>query len=181
MFAAPELGTLAAGRARSPGRGGDRSGARAARSAPTATLEPADAVAWLEALADALRLADLRLRRRRWPGLRPGRSARVLVDGDEVGSVGQVAAAAAAHHGVAAGAIAFELDLGVLLGATRRSILARPVSRYPSSGVDLAFVVAETVPAGDVLRTLRDAGRRAARERRRCSTRSAPTRSAPAA
>jgi phenylalanyl-tRNA synthetase beta chain len=32
------------------------------------------------------------------------------------------------------------------------------VSRFPSSGVDLAFVVPDTVPAADVLRTLREAG-----------------------
>ena len=54
--------------------------------------------------------------------------------------------------------MALEVDLGVLLGATRRSILVRPVSRFPSSSIDLAFVVADTVPAGDVLRTLREAG-----------------------
>jgi phenylalanyl-tRNA synthetase beta chain len=125
---------------------------------PDRELDPFDAVAWLEALVDALRLADMRLLAGGGPGFDPGRSARVLVSGTEVGSVGQVAAAAVAHHGVAAGAIAFELDLGSLLGATRRSGLAQPVSRFPSSGVDLAFVVADTVPAGDVTRTLRDAG-----------------------
>ena len=121
-------------------------------------LEPADAVAWLEALADALRLADLRLLAGGGPGFDPGRSARVLVSGTEVGNVGRVAPAAAAHHGVAAGAVAFEIDLGFVLGATRRSVLAQPISRFPSAGVDLAFVVADTVPAGDVLRTLREVG-----------------------
>src|SRR4029077_3623787 len=74
------------------------------------------------------------------------------------GSIGRVAPEAAVYHGISAGAIAMELDLGVLLGGSRRSILARPVSRYPSSNIDLAFVVADTVPAGDVLRTLRAAG-----------------------
>jgi phenylalanyl-tRNA synthetase beta chain len=157
VFAAPVLGTLlpverdhlcvaATGLVRDRPFGPDRD------------LEPADAVAWLDALADALRLADLRLLAGGGPGFDAGRSARVLVSGTEVGSVGQVAAAAATHHGVAAGAFALELDLGSVLSATRRSILAEPVSRFPSSGVDLAFVVADTVPAGDILRTLRDAG-----------------------
>jgi len=125
---------------------------------PDRELEPADAVAWVEAVANALRLADLRLLAGGGPGFDPGRSARVLVGATEVGSVGQIAAAATAHHGVPAGAIGLELDLGLLLGATRRSILARPVSRFPSSGVDLAFVVADSVPAGDILHTLREAG-----------------------
>ena len=51
-----------------------------------------------------------------------------------------------------------EIDLGALLGATRRSILVHSVSRFPSSGIDLAFVVADIVPAGDMVRTLREAG-----------------------
>jgi len=35
---------------------------------------------------------------------------------------------------------------------------AQPLSRYPVSSIDLAFVVDDDVPAGDVLRTLRTAG-----------------------
>jgi phenylalanyl-tRNA synthetase beta chain len=126
--------------------------------APDRELEPADAVAWLEALVDGLRLADVSLESGGGPGFDPPRSARILVDGAGAGSVGRVAPGAAAHFGVVAGAIGLELDLGLLLGASRRSILGRPVSRYPSSGVDLAFVVGDTAPAGDVLRTLREAG-----------------------
>jgi phenylalanyl-tRNA synthetase beta chain len=125
---------------------------------PDRELEPADAVAWIEALADALRLADMRLVAGGGPGFDPKRSARLVVDGTEAGSVGRVAPAAAAHRGIAAGAIGLELDLGILLGANRRTILAVPVSRYPSSGIDLAFVVADTVPAGAVLATLRETG-----------------------
>jgi phenylalanyl-tRNA synthetase beta chain len=126
--------------------------------APDRELGPADVVAWLEALVDALRLADVRLVAGGGDGFEVARSARILVDGTDAGSVGQIAAEVAEHHGVAVGALAFELDLGVFLAGTRRSVLARPVSRFPSSGVDLAFVVADTVPAGDLLRTLRAAG-----------------------
>ena len=121
-------------------------------------LEPADVVAWLEALVEALRLDDVKLVAGGGPAFDAGRSARVLVDGLEAGSVGQIAASATAYHAIAAGAIGMELDLGVFLGGSRRSPLARPVSRYPASGVDLAFVLADSVPAGDVLRTLRAAG-----------------------
>ncbi len=54
-----------------------------------------------------------------------------------------------------------DLDIGVLLdrrAVPRRPEQARPVSRFPSSDVDLAFVVEDTVPAGSVERTLRHAG-----------------------
>jgi phenylalanyl-tRNA synthetase beta chain len=48
--------------------------------------------------------------------------------------------------------------MGALFAAPRRSDELRPVSRYPSSDIDLAFSVPDEVPAGAVERTLRDAG-----------------------
>ena len=54
-----------------------------------------------------------------------------------------------------------DLDIGTLLDrdlVPRRSGESRPISRFPSSDIDLALVVADTVPAGSVGRTLRLAG-----------------------
>ncbi len=54
-----------------------------------------------------------------------------------------------------------DLDLGVLLDPVRtprRADEARPVSRFPSSDIDLAFAVEDRIPAGTVERTLRRAG-----------------------
>jgi phenylalanyl-tRNA synthetase beta chain len=54
-----------------------------------------------------------------------------------------------------------DLDLGVLLDpllAVRKSVEPAPVSRFPSSDIDLAFVVPEEVPAGMVEATLVAAG-----------------------
>jgi phenylalanyl-tRNA synthetase beta chain len=54
-----------------------------------------------------------------------------------------------------------DLDLGVLFDpglVPRRSERSQPVSRFPSSDIDLAFVTPESVAAGEVERTLREAG-----------------------
>jgi phenylalanyl-tRNA synthetase beta chain len=54
-----------------------------------------------------------------------------------------------------------DLDIGTLLdvGRTpRRPDEARPISRFPSSDIDLAFVVRDSVPAGSVARTLERSG-----------------------
>jgi phenylalanyl-tRNA synthetase beta chain len=54
-----------------------------------------------------------------------------------------------------------DLDIGALLDrdlVPRHSEEARPISRYPSSDIDLAFVVREDVQADRVGRTLRRAG-----------------------
>jgi phenylalanyl-tRNA synthetase beta chain len=53
----------------------------------------------------------------------------------------------------------FELDLDLLLSDShRRRQTVVPVSRFPSSDIDLAFVVADGVAAGAVARTLKAAG-----------------------
>jgi phenylalanyl-tRNA synthetase beta chain len=54
-----------------------------------------------------------------------------------------------------------DIDLGVLLDpaqAERRPLESAPISRFPSSDIDLAFVVPEDVPAGMVEATLVAAG-----------------------
>ena len=50
-----------------------------------------------------------------------------------------------------------ELDLTTLLGLPHGEPRYRPISRYPSSDVDLAFAVPEEVPAAAVEATLRKA------------------------
>ncbi|MBW8824741.1 MAG: phenylalanine--tRNA ligase subunit beta, partial [Acidobacteria bacterium] len=51
-----------------------------------------------------------------------------------------------------------EIDLLALLQARRGPGQYRPISRYPSSDVDLSFEVDEAIPAGQVERALREAG-----------------------
>jgi phenylalanyl-tRNA synthetase beta chain len=99
------------------------------------------------------------------PGLHPTRCARiVLADGDRsrdglVGVVGEVDPAVLDDFGLdgARRRVGWlEVDLEMLLvHAPRRSSLMSSVSRFPSSDVDLAFVVDEAVPAAAVDATLR--------------------------
>ena len=84
-----------------------------------------------------------------------------------VGAVGELDPHLAAHFGLVnpdgrprrAGWL--DLDIGILLDRERiprRSEEARPITRFPSSDIDLAFVVEESVAAGSVERTLRRSG-----------------------
>jgi phenylalanyl-tRNA synthetase beta chain len=57
-------------------------------------------------------------------------------------------------------AAVFELDLDALTDhAVERETLYREVGEFPPVRQDLAIVVPESVPAADVLRVVRDAGR----------------------
>jgi phenylalanyl-tRNA synthetase beta chain len=118
-------------------------------------------VAVWRVLAGALRLAVVRSEAAELPGLHPTRSARLRDQGSGtvVGALGEVDPEVLAAFGVAGRRVGWlEVDLGLLSAVARRPEEARPVSRFPSSDVDLALVVADDVPADRVADVLRDAG-----------------------
>ncbi len=86
------------------------------------------------------------------PALHPGRSARIEVDGNVIGWIGEIHPRWQQQYELAASAIVFELDLEPLLavGVPRY----REVSRFPAVVRDLAVVVDETTPAQVLLAAL---------------------------
>jgi phenylalanyl-tRNA synthetase beta chain len=117
-----------------------------------------DAVAVLEAVMQELRVARWELVATRHLAFHPGRAADVLVDRHALGVIGELAAVVADGVEAAAPVVACELDVGRLLLAARLDRRARPVSRFPASMIDLAFVLGDDVPVGAVLAALRAAG-----------------------
>jgi phenylalanyl-tRNA synthetase beta chain len=131
---------------------------RRAPHEPDRQVDVYDATAALSALAQELRIADLGLEAASVDGFHPTRAARVLVDGRPIGVVGEVAAVVVDALSLVAPVVACELDVDALLTGARREMRARPVSRFPASAVDLAFVVDDTIPAAAIQTTLVDAG-----------------------
>jgi phenylalanyl-tRNA synthetase beta chain len=127
---------------------------RRAPHEPDRDVTAADMVAAVEALAQELRLASFQLVAGTWPGMHPVRTAHICVDGNVVGAVGEVDALVLEELDLPTPVVACELDVSALLAGTRRPRRAAPVSRFPASTIDLAFVVAETEPADAVLRSL---------------------------
>ncbi|MEY2476764.1 MAG: phenylalanyl-tRNA synthetase beta chain, partial [Actinomycetota bacterium] len=126
--------------------------------AALAGADATTAVTIWRTLADALRLADSSLDAATNCGMHPGRTARAMVGERMVGVVGEVDPAIAEAHGIESPVAWVELDMGALFDAPRRSDELRPVSRYPSSDIDLAFTVPDDVPAAAVERSLREVG-----------------------
>jgi phenylalanyl-tRNA synthetase beta chain len=116
---------------------------------------PAAVEVW-QVLADALRLDRPSVRNAELAGLHPTRGAEALVDDQVVGMVGEIDPAVLARHDIAERVAYLEVDLGALLAAPRRSEAYRQISRFPSSDIDLAFVVPEGTSAIEVERTLAD-------------------------
>lgn len=90
--------------------------------------------------------------------MHPGRSATVEVAGVTVGTVGEVHPEVLEAHGVSQRAGWLQLDLDALMRVPETVVRAQPVSRYPSTDVDLAFVLDERVPAAAVAATIHTAG-----------------------
>jgi phenylalanyl-tRNA synthetase beta chain len=116
------------------------------------------AVAVWNALVDGLLMRGARIEAARAPGLHPTRTARVLVDGEAVGFIGEIDPAVLEASDVFERVGWLEIDLRALLDAPHGPDQLAPISRYPSSDVDLSFEVDESTPAGDVLRTMQLAG-----------------------
>jgi phenylalanyl-tRNA synthetase beta chain len=125
-----------------------------------AGVDPRAAVQVWESLAEVLALPEPRLDQSSDPpGLHPGRSASLLVGGKAVGEVGEVDPAVLEALGVRERVAWLQLDLDDALTAEHGEHLYRRISRYPSSDLDLAFEVEESVPAADVARAIeRSAG-----------------------
>lgn len=87
----------------------------------------------------------------------PGRCARLsTADGTLVGHAGELHPKVVAAHHLPARAVAFELDLDVLLAhAPHDPVQAEPVSPFPVAKEDVALVVPSDVAAADVLAAVR--------------------------
>src|SRR5438445_776783 len=102
-----------------------------------------DAVDAVRVVLDALGIHDAALVPDALTGLRAGRAARVVVDGRDAGTVGEVAPEVLAALGLDAPVVAAELELDALLDAARHDRTFRAPSRFPASNIDLAFVLAD--------------------------------------
>jgi phenylalanyl-tRNA synthetase beta chain len=113
----------------------------------------------LDTLVEGLRLRDVTLTASTAEGLHPGRTATITdADGVALGVVGEVDPDVSAAWSVPGRVGWIDLDLGAVLAAPRRPLEQAPVSRFPSSDIDLAFVLGDDTPAAAVEAAIRQEG-----------------------
>ena len=116
------------------------------------------AVAALDVLDHTLALANLQLRPADPAGLHPTRTAEIVIAGKVRGHVGEVDPEVCEAYGVAGRVAWIELDLGAVLEGPHGNRKYTPVSKFPSSDVDLAFEVPDEIPASTILGAIRKGG-----------------------
>ncbi|MGI9577578.1 MAG: hypothetical protein ACR2OH_05235, partial [Microthrixaceae bacterium] len=133
-------------------------GEREFATAVLAGAEAGEAVELLELVVRAAGSGPIALRAEELPGMHPGRGAVVEIAGSEAGVVGEVDPAVCEAYSIDERVALLELDMVHVLGLAEAVTKVSPVSRFPSSDIDLAFVVDEVVPAAAVVATIRSAG-----------------------
>ncbi len=131
---------------------------REALAIALAGRDATSAVAMLDLLESVFTLPNVQLREAEPAGLHPTRSADVFIAGQKRGEVGEVDPAVAEAFGVAGRVGWIQLDLGAVLEGPHGRRNYRRVSKFPSSDIDLAFVVPNDVPAASVQVTINKAG-----------------------
>jgi phenylalanyl-tRNA synthetase beta chain len=91
------------------------------------------------------------------PPYHPGRSATILVGDAVAGTFGELLPRAAAAFDIEGRVSVGELDVAALLAGTGKEFLVRDVPRFPPVRRDLAFVLPESTPAGEVQHALEEA------------------------
>jgi phenylalanyl-tRNA synthetase beta chain len=91
------------------------------------------------------------------PGMHPTRSATLSLGRDAVGAVGEVHPDVLDAFGVSERVAWLELDLDRLLTIDPKITQWKPTSRFPSTDLDLAFVVPDAVAADKVDKAIRQA------------------------
>lgn len=155
----PGTGVATTGLGAAPGQGlpeeHEMAAAVLAGAGPFGTgADAAAAVRLLRRIVAGWRVEGVRLEAAEAPGLHPTRTARVVAGATGIGWAGEVDPVVAAAWGLEAPVGWLEVGLPELFAARSTTEEARPVSRYPSSDRDLAFVVEDGVPAADVQEAL---------------------------
>ena len=91
-----------------------------------------------------------------YSALHPGQSAAIELDGKEIGFIGTIHPLIAQKLGLNGKAVVFEILWDAI--ANRRVVQAKEISKFPANRRDLALVVADNVPAGDIIEACKKAG-----------------------
>jgi phenylalanyl-tRNA synthetase beta chain len=128
------------------------------RAGTTRELDFYDLKGALEAASDAMKIGPLEFESVRARHLREGQSARVLVDGQAIGTIGRLDESIASAYRFRQPVYVAEVDLNALLEAREPAVLYKPLARYPSIVRDVSLLVESDVTLAELLRTIHAQG-----------------------
>jgi len=91
------------------------------------------------------------------PTYHPGRTAKVCVDGVEIGVFGQIHPLVADAYGIDKPVFCIELSVPALYGNRAPEKKFKPIPKHPASVRDLALICADSVYSADIISTIKAA------------------------
>ena len=110
----------------------------------------------LAAAVDAMKLGPLEFERGAVKHLREGQTAAIKLNGEIIGSLGRLSESVASAYKFRQAVYVGELDLTSLLASEERSVLYRPLARYPAVVRDVTLLVNRDITFADLIRTVTD-------------------------
>ncbi|MDZ7641387.1 MAG: phenylalanine--tRNA ligase subunit beta [Desulfurivibrio sp.] len=92
------------------------------------------------------------------PGMVPGQGLMLTREGEKMGEAGKIQATVLKAFGIKQQVFYLDLDMESLLALPAARHSFRPLPRYPAVKWDLAMLVAEETPAGEMLAAITEAG-----------------------
>ncbi|MDZ7674229.1 MAG: phenylalanine--tRNA ligase subunit beta [Acidimicrobiales bacterium] len=126
-------------------------------AAIVAGADATEAVVIWRTVCDGLAVPGVDVANAEMPCMHPTRSGVTRVEGEPVGSVGEVDPEVLAAYEIPGRVAWLEVDVERFLAHPHGAPTYRPISRFPSSDIDLAFEVVEGVSATDIASTIEDA------------------------
>jgi len=111
----------------------------------------------VEYVLESLRLSGALFEAATVEGYAPGTAARVVIDGESAGVIGQIAPELLAAHRIQTAVFAAELFLGKLVAAKGPVAVYEPLPRFPGVYRDLSFVVKKDVAYAAIEQAIRGA------------------------
>ncbi|HLJ67622.1 MAG TPA: phenylalanine--tRNA ligase subunit beta [Chloroflexota bacterium] len=113
----------------------------------------------LAGVLEPLRIAGWYVEPGSHAALHPGRSARLRAGGHDIAYFGTLHPTVAERFDIEGWPVQVaEVDLDTVLALSSPQRVFQPLPRHPAAYRDIAIVVADAVPAGDVVRVVREAG-----------------------
>jgi phenylalanyl-tRNA synthetase beta chain len=114
----------------------------------------------IEALLAGLNINDACFEPTQRPGYYPGRVARLVIDGEHIGVLGELYPAVIEAYDLPADrpVLVADLDLDTLLTKANPTFRIEMLSRFPAVQQDIALVLDESTPADEVERQIRQSG-----------------------
>jgi phenylalanyl-tRNA synthetase beta chain len=140
--------------------GGRRKTSHWQGSSEPGTYDFFDLKGLVETLCDLLHIQELSCKAERHPTFRPGRTARLMLDGDHLGWLGEIhpLVIEALDLRLEAPLLAAELDMDLLISRSPDGITVSPLPVFPAVLEDIALIIDETVPAAEVTGLIRQTG-----------------------